>query len=76
MRLDRMTVREARAVNAFNPTVWTLAETPEGWIVRRGESVLISSVTKKVRHFASVDTAIRRLKAEAGITEFKIKAAA
>lgn len=75
MRLDRMTVQQARAVNAFSPATWTIAETPEGWIVRRGEAILISSVSKQTRLFASVDTAIRRLKLEVGATEFKVEAA-
>lgn len=74
MRLDRVTVQQARAVQSFAPASWTICETPEGWIVQRGEALLISSVSKQVRRFGSVDTAIRRLKQEVGITSFRIEA--
>lgn len=74
-RLDQVTVQQARAINAFSPASWTISETPDGWVVHRGKTVLISSVSKKVRTFASVDTAIRRLKAEVGITQFSVEAA-
>lgn len=75
MALDRITILQARAVNAFSPAPWTIFETPEGWLVRRGQAVLISTVTKKARLFASVDTAVRRLKAEISATEFKVESA-
>jgi len=72
--MDKITVLQAKAVNAFSPATWTISETPEGWIVRRGSAVLISSNCKKPRRFASVDTAIRRLKEEIGVTDFKVEA--
>lgn len=75
MRLDQMTIDQARAISAFSPGAWTLSETPEGWIARRGSAVLISSNSRKVRHFATVDTAIRRLRSEAGVKDFKVEAA-
>lgn len=75
MRLDQMTIDQARAISAFSPGAWTLSETPEGWIARRGSAVLISSNSRKVRHFATVDTAIRRLRSEAGVNDFKVEAA-
>ena len=75
MRLDQMTIDQARAISAFSPGAWTLSETPEGWIARRGSAVLISSNSRKVRHFATVDTAIRRLRSEAGVKNFNVEAA-
>ena len=74
MRLDHITIQQARAVNAFSPATWTISETPEGWKVMRGNATLISSNSRRDRLFASVETAIRRLKAEVGITEFRVHA--
>ena len=58
MRLDQMTIDQARAISAFSPG-----------------AVLISSNSRKVRHFATVDTAIRRLRSEAGVKNFNVEAA-
>ena len=74
MRLEHITIQQARAVNAFSPATWTISETPEGWKVMRGHATLISSNSRRDRLFASVETAIRRLKAEVGITEFRVHA--
>lgn len=74
--LDQVTVQQARAVHSFNPADWTISQTPEGWIVHRGSAVLVSTVSKRARVFASVDTAIRRLKVEVGIMNFKVEASA
>jgi hypothetical protein len=74
MQLDKITIQQARAVNSFNPSTWTICETPEGWKVKRGRATLISSNSKQERVFATVETAIRRLKAEVGITEFHVEA--
>lgn len=72
--LHCMTVAQARAVQSFSPGRWLLAETPEGWIARRGDSVLYGSNTGRVRTFKSVDSAVRRLRAELGATEFVLEA--
>lgn len=74
MQLDRITIQQARAVNAFSPSTWTISETPDGWKVKRGRATLIASNSRQDRVFASVETAIRRLKAEVGITEFHVEA--
>lgn len=73
-KMTTVTVEQARAVHAFSPVAWTISETPDGWLVHCGESVLISSVSRKPRLFRSVDTAVRRLGIEVGIKEFKVEA--
>jgi hypothetical protein len=74
MQLGQITIQQARAVNAFSPTSWTISETPDGWVVRHGDATLIASNSRQDRVFASVETAIRRLKAEVGVTEFRVEA--
>jgi hypothetical protein len=69
-----ITVEQARAVNLFSPGSWTLTETPEGWLVHRGEATLIGVNTRRPRIFKSLDSAVKRLAAEVGVKEFKVEA--
>jgi hypothetical protein len=73
-RLDRMTVAQAQAIQAYSPGAWQLCETPEGWIAKRGEAVLVATNGGHTRLFASADTAIRRLQAEIGVSQFHVEA--
>ena len=75
MRTSTITVEQARAVNLFSPGTWTLTETPEGWLVHRGEATLIVVNTRRPRIFKSLDRAVKRLTAEVGAKEFKVEAA-
>ena len=74
MQLDRIPAHQARAVIGCSQLTWSLRETPEGWKVKRGRATVIASNSRQDRVFASVETAIRRLKAEVGITEFHVEA--
>jgi hypothetical protein len=67
-----ITVEQARAVQLFNPGAWTIQRTPEGWICRKGDALLVGINTRKPRVFKTTDGAIKRLKAEAGATEFRV----
>ena len=68
-----ITVEQARAVMAFAPGAWTLSETPEGWLARRGDATLIGINTRKPRIFKSLDRAVRRLRDEVGARDFRVE---
>lgn len=70
-----ITVEQARAVQLFAPGAWTLTRTAEGWVCRKGDAILIGINTRRPRVFKTTDAAIRRLREEAGATEFRVEAA-
>ena len=73
--MQHITVEQARAVQAFSPASWTITETPEGWLVHRGQATLISVNSRRPRVFKSLDRAVRRLAAEANVFNFTVEAA-
>lgn len=73
--MQHITVEQARAVQAFSPASWTITETPEGWLVHRGQATLIGINSRRPRIFKSLDRAVRRLAVEAGVTRFNVEAA-
>jgi hypothetical protein len=75
MQQKGITVQQARAVQEFSPASWTITETPSGWVVHRGDAVLISTRSKETRTFSSLDKAVKRLGEEIGVYEFKLSAA-
>lgn len=71
-RVDQVTVEQARAIQSFSPASWTITSTPEGWVVRRGDAELIGTNTRRRRLFKTVDAAVRRLREEVGVREFRV----
>lgn len=68
-----ITVEQARAVMPCAPGAWTLCETPEGWLARRGDATLIGINTRRPRIFKCLDRAVRRLKEEVGARDFRVE---
>lgn len=68
----KLTVETVRA----NPPAghWTACEIEDGYIVRCGEAVLYSVNSGKPRKFRSLDTVVKKLREEIGITEFEVVA--
>lgn len=71
--MDRMTVREARAINA-DAADWLLSQTPDGWIARCNGATLVTVHSKRPRTFVDLNLAISRLKEEVGVRHFRLEA--
>jgi len=68
-----LTIQEARTVARYAPPgAWTMVETPDGWLAKRGQATLTTINTHTPRHFKSLQTGIRWLKTELGLLEFKV----
>ena len=53
---------------------WTFVEVPEGWIVKFGDTTLITENARHPRVFSNLTRAVSRLKNELGVTEFRVQA--
>jgi hypothetical protein len=73
--MQGITIQEARAVERFSPGQWTVSEVDGGgWTVRRGDTVLYAKNGRQPRIFRSLDTVIRNLREEIGVTAFQVEA--
>lgn len=68
-----LNIEQARAAQAQAPSAWTIEEVEGGYRVGRENVVLVTSNRPRPRVFKSIDGAIRRLRQEAGVNEFKVK---
>jgi len=70
-----ITVQQVKALSSMgNATSLTFYRTSTGWEARCGSLFIQSINSRRPRRFASLDAAVRRLAAEAGITEFFVEA--
>lgn len=53
---------------------WTFVETAEGWIVKFGDTTLVTEHAKHPRVFTNLTNAVSRLKTELGVTAFRVEA--
>lgn len=70
MNREKLTVETVRARPPAGQ--WIVAEVDDGYIVRCGEAVLYSVNSGRPRKFRSLDTVVKKLREEIGITEFEV----
>lgn len=56
------------------PGKWIVSEIDDGYLVRCGDAVLVTVNGGKPRVFKKLDTLVKKLREEIGVTEFEVVA--
>lgn len=68
-----LTIHDARSIARYAPPgSWTMFETPDGWLAKRGQTTLTTINTLQPRYFKNLETGVIWLKRELGLLEFKV----